>query len=150
MRLVPVILAIAAILTLAACGGGSAATPSPSPQTLTVNGDITLHDVGTDLALACRTQDCPPGFGLCLNESDGYSDISAGGSVVVKDSAGTTIATGELGKGTDIDTSYCRYSFTVPNVPISNFYSIAIGHRNGITFSQADVESGAVHITLGN
>lgn len=90
----------------------------------------------------------------------GYNDIATGGSVVVQDASGKTIATGTLGLSTPGDffddgngqsiPASCGFPFEIPAVPDATFYGVVIGHRNAVTYSKAQVEAGPVKLSLGS
>lgn len=146
-----IILVLTTIL-IAGCGGGSSSTtltPSPTPETLTIVGDFKLSGFGG------RVYD----YGDCKKSAyGGYSDIGPGASVTVKDEAGAIIAIGKLEDGTAVESFSgfgethfaCLYEFSIPDVAISDFYSIEVTHRGDVNFTRGDVESGTVHLTLGD
>jgi hypothetical protein len=74
-------------------------------------------------------------------EVDGQSyDLRAGTPVVVKDVAGSTIATGELEPGVIVELSLgvphgCRFDFTVRDVPVSAYYTIQVSPPDGTSLS---------------
>jgi hypothetical protein len=83
----------------------------------------------------------------------GFSDISSGASIVVKDGADVTIATGwlepgirpkvtaaERRAGADIPT-ICSFAFVVDGVPTVDFYSIEVSHRGALTFTYDELEA---------
>jgi hypothetical protein len=73
--------------------------------------------------------------------SGGYSDIQIGAQVVIRDSAGTIVATGSLLPGTATeDNRRCDYPFVVEDVPTSDFYSIEVSHRGELTYSHEELE----------
>jgi hypothetical protein len=69
--------------------------------------------------------------------------------VVVKDQTGSIVATAPLGTPLfDGPTQGCVASFTVENVPDAPFYSIEVGHRGAITYSNADLAAKDWHVDL--
>jgi hypothetical protein len=74
----------------------------------------------------------------------GYSDLTAGGAVTVKNESGTVIATGSLDQGVS-DATYptvvCHFSFTISNLPDAKFYSIEVTHRGTLTYSRDQLKS---------
>jgi hypothetical protein len=97
-------------------------------------------------------------FEPCVG-TGGYGDIHDGAQVVVKDDTGATIAVGELGPGELYavpsggdpepgQPGYCRFDLTVLNVPDSDFYEIAVGTREGITYSREEMEDASWELEL--
>jgi hypothetical protein len=84
---------------------------------------------------------CPDGPG------GGFADIRDGATVLVKDSAGRTIATGALIGGT-ATAKGTIFKFAVPSVPTSDFYQVTIGSRGGQTYSRADLDTAGWSIAL--
>lgn len=86
--------------------------------------------------------------GQCLNDP-GFSDLTAGTQVVVKDSTGTVIGTGALGfnaQQTQIQSSLqpglsvCIYPFTVTGVQGGEpRYGIEVSHRGTVWFSAKQI-----------
>ena len=123
MRLV--ILATAA-LALAACSAAAPASP-------TVTGTMTLVSASQDIMNKTAT--------TCGGQG-GYGDIRDGTDVVVKDAAGVIIGTGRLAFAPDLDKrgNVCVWTFDVPT-KASDFYSLSVGHRDPVTYSQAEMEA---------
>lgn len=123
---------------LAACGGtASRPTARPIDGTMSLTGRQSVND---NHKTRCK------GIG-------GYDDIREGAPVVVKDQAGTVIATGALGAGAyDINGDPpCVFAFSVPAVPDATFYTIEVSHRGGLTYSYAEMaaRNWTVAFTLG-
>ena len=123
----------AILLLVAACGGGSH----------TLHGTLTLT----------TSSDITRSGGHCSG-TGGYSDLTAGGAVTVKNESGTVIATGSLDQGVS-DATYptvvCHFAFTISNVPDAKFYSIEVTHRGALTYSQDQLNSNdwKVDATIG-
>jgi hypothetical protein len=69
-----------------------------------------------------------------------WYDLRAGTPVVVKDVAGSTIATGELQPGVIVEFTLgvphgCRFDFTVRDVPVSAHYEIQVSPPDGTSLS---------------
>lgn len=112
------------------------------PSPISVSGSVTL---GTGFDTTGKT----------CSGTGGYDDIVAGSAVVIRDDAGKTIAVGALRSGNGIELAgsmpmKCQFFFAVPKVPRSKFYTIAVGHRNAVTFPFAQVNSGTVSLTIGS
>lgn len=85
---------------------------------------------------------CPDGPG------GGYSDMSDGASVVVKDNVGKTIAIGALSNGT-LDGFSVRFDIEVPDIPLTiPFYEVTIGDRKGQTYPNAKLVADDWRISL--
>jgi hypothetical protein len=114
-----------------------AATVAAATVALIVFSATSKHDITGDLTLtdpshvADTDADCT-GHG-------GYSDITEGAQVTVKNGDGKTLGTGELGPGVSDGTS-CVFDFTVKGLRRSDFYAIAVSHRGDITFSRKQLE----------
>jgi len=86
----------------------------------------------------------------------GYSDISAGTTVVVGGGNGQTLAVGALSAGveTNVDNSLgtplgdCVFSFDVAVPGGQSAYTVTISHRGTQTFTPAQVAAG-IQLTLG-
>lgn len=84
--------------------------------------------------------------------SSGYSDMTAGAQVVVKDEEGAIIATGSLGAGSWRNKSECVLPLSVRRVPAAKFYSIEVSNRGEQRYSAEDLadRSYEINLTLGN
>jgi hypothetical protein len=84
--------------------------------------------------------------------SGGYTDISNGAAVTVYDAAGTVVAKGTLGLGTDglpLSRQECVFPVSVPNVPAGpRFYQVEISHRGKLTVSADDAVAGRFTASL--
>ena len=121
----------------------------------TILGNVTLDQIEIGVS---------PG-GHCSGE-DGYQDVEQGGDIAIKNSKGEIIGNASLtaGKYIDVEESlpseaekakwkewnaskdsrsafFCRFDFTVENIPETNFYFIEIGHRKGPTYSLEDMKN---------
>lgn len=153
-RLAPVLL----LAVLTACGGGAAASATPSGHTLT--GTMTLTDAGAfalDLPQPGPTAQVfngpsptPTPTPDCQG-SGGYSDLQAGAQVIVRDASEKTIAKGTLKPGLPLDADTCRFGFSVSGIPDSDFYSVEVSHRGALTYSAKDLDATgwALDLTIG-
>jgi len=149
---------------LAACGspstnGGSNGTP----QTHAITGYVRVYQLMDDPKFSqCDVNgvvnsSCLAQLNLDGDSCDatgGYSDLSSGSQVVVKDGSGNVIATGSEASGTiggSKPTYYCELPITVSGVPDKAFYAIQLGHRNAMTYSKAQMvsQNWAVSIEVG-
>jgi hypothetical protein len=140
---------VSTILLLAVCavasvscdlGGGEVPTPERG-EPITIKGRLWFEPLdggfSGELGDPCEVK-------------DGSPPLRAGTPVVVKDVAGTTIATGELEAGEIVDLSFaehngCRFPFTVEDVPVSAYYEIEISDdsaRIGTSISYDELEAG--------
>lgn len=133
-------LAAALALTL---GGIVWASSSSTPETFTLEGELTLSSDGT-FSMNPR-----------CGGKDGYDDINQGAAVVVFDAAGKVLATSSLGEGLFADKpatleSPCVFKFAVPNVPSGEqFYQVQVSHRGKVPFDAAHAVAGTVSLSLG-
>lgn len=72
----------------------------------------------------------------------GYSDLTEGADIVIRDSDGKKIAIGELGAGSIPDEGAgCDFKFKVDDVPdAGGIYSIEVSHRGEVSFKKADAD----------
>lgn len=129
-----------------------------TPQPISLTGTLTLKG-GSKAFSGARDS-----FSSSCEGTGGYADITRGAQVVVRDPEGRTIAVGALGPGKTQDvTEYkqynggtvryawsCVFPFEIPEVPWHDFYSVEVTHRGQVTFTQAQVLLGEVHLSLGN
>jgi hypothetical protein len=112
-------------------------------QTHTVSGSITLYADDLDEA-------GDDGRTVC-GGTGGYQDMQGGillgdtavgaAPVVVKDGAGTVLATSVLQLGTKTGPGTCVFKFEVKGVPETEFYQVEVSHRGAMTYSKRDLES---------
>jgi len=142
-RLLAVAFLVAACLaTFASCGlGGGSGVPAPERgEPITIKGAVWFEPLGGafsgELGDSCEAADASP-------------PLRAGTPVVVKDVAGSTIATGELEAGEIVDLTFaeqngCRFAFTIEDVPVSAYYEIEVSDdsaRTAATFSYDELEA---------
>lgn len=91
------------------------------------------------------------GNGSSCHGTGGYSDFQDGMTVVVKDQAGTIVATGATDTAA-VSAGNCVMRFSIPSIPDATFYSVEIGHRGAVTYSRADMETRGwkLDLTLGS
>lgn len=134
------ILALATVGGLSACGSTPVTTSKPATSTFTLKGTITVPITRFDNS----SNDTCSGH-------DGYSDITPGAAIVVADSTGKTIATGSLTEGMGIVpiNGQCVMPFTVPNVPDGlTSYVVTISHRGSQVVNSTAAHS-SVALSLG-
>lgn len=117
------------------------------PKNHTIEGKVVLLGSITDMTGEDKGDACH-GLG-------GYTDMTAGADVTVKDGHGDLLATGELSGGRiseSIDTlSSCEFTFEV-KVPDADFYSIEVSSRGEVDFSKKDLASNdwTAELSLGS
>jgi hypothetical protein len=128
-----------------------AAEATPIPVTHSLIGTLTLRDGYT--GGGC----CVGGGWIPCSGSGGYSDITSGAPVTVRDANSTIIAAGRLRGSMEFLTASpesgpgCVFDFRVDNVPDTAFYVVEVTHRGGLTYSREDlIQKGwAVAVFLG-
>lgn len=114
---------------------------------------VTLYvAVSPEYTLTGTFQLLDPGSGPDANcrGDGGYSDISGGTDVVVRDGSGSVLAKGALGPGRRNGGS-CTFQFTVRKIPEVDFYEVEVGRRGSLTYSFDELEARdwQVGFTLG-
>jgi len=86
----------------------------------------------------------------CDVADSGYSDISAGAPVTVKDDAGKVLASTFLESGIDQGPE-CLFTVTV-QVPDSKFYQVEVSHRGVLTYTETQLvaDGWTASLTLGS
>ncbi len=133
--------AVAACLSLAACGGSSSASEEKTqsgPSTFVAKGTVTV--VGSGVT----------GDNIKCHGYRGYDDMQEGAQVKVAVD-GKTVGIGSLKSGTSSDGGYsCKFGFEVRDVPSGNkFYSVTVTHRGSIDYKEDELKSG-VSLQLGS
>lgn len=134
---------VVVVLSLAAVALGGllilGAVMNAKKQTVTVN--VTLND-----SQGGWSQDAP-----CAG-TGGYSDMTAGTAITMKNGDGQVIATGVLPGGVADDATTCTFTASVKNVPRADFYAVSVGGRGEVTSSRSDLEKNAwsFDLTLGS
>jgi hypothetical protein len=119
IAVVGVVIVVGAIaLTLIMRGGSSSHT---------INGTLTLTDSDFNWSV-----------GKACTGSGGYSDISEGADVTVKNESGRIIANATLEAGTGA-AGPCLFPFHVKGVPDAKFYAIEISHRGELRYSKDEL-----------
>ena len=114
-------------------------TTTTAPPTHTLSGILALR--GRDAFIS--SQDGANCWG-----SAGYDDIDENAQVVVRDGDGQTLAVGNLQTGEKVSLVECDFSFTVPGVPETDFYSVEVSHRGELSYSRADLEAADWQVSL--
>ena len=71
--------------------------------------------------------------------SDGFSDLTAGAAVKVKNEKDKTIGVGSLKSGHYNDSLDCIMKFTV-KVPDANTYQVEVSHRGALVYTKKQME----------
>lgn len=134
------LLGVIALLALAGCGG-QADGGEPKTETVTVSFHLADYDTAY---YGCQ------GTG-------GYSDISPGTSVTVKNGDGKVLGATTLGVGTassnGAQQAYCDWTVKVPDVAADEgFYAVEVGSRGAVTMSKDDLagKKWTVSVSLGS
>lgn len=131
------------LLLLAGCGGaaGSAAPDKPATEAVTIKFRLADYDTA---------------FADCQGQG-GYSDITEGTPVTIKDGDGRTLGAASLGMGeassNGVQAAYCDWTVEVPGVAAdADFYAVEVGSRGEITTSRSDLAENdwTMQVTLGS
>jgi len=81
----------------------------------------------------------------------GYNDIREMADVKIRNGSDDIIAVSQLQEGEAIDSSTCKFSYVVNNVPRTSIYQIEVSDRGNLTYSYDKLKSGdfTVDSTLG-
>jgi hypothetical protein len=145
-------------------GGGPQQGPQEDAVAVSIycskyeSGFKTLHPIQVDGSFKLNDSD-PSTYIPSIMGSDsscegagGYSDISSGAEVVVKNSSGTVLTTTQLGDGTGYPPVQCtfKFSFTVMDGDEGG-YSVTVSHRGELHYTAAQLKiPDEVAITLGS
>jgi hypothetical protein len=132
--------AILAVVVIMPRVFGSAASPSGHNVQLT----LTLSDTSADPGIKSTISGC--------HGTGGYSDLTAGGSVILRDEKATILGSTFLPDGTGTS-HHCTFTVTIPGVTDSAaFYVIEVTHRGQISKSHADMasDSWAFSLSIGS
>lgn len=126
---------------------GTVASQRPSSGEKVAEGDTVELVIATASAqtltgeLTIRTATYFPDPPASCIGTRGYSDIREGTQVRVLDGEGDLLATGKLERGEPGSGHYsCIFAFTVDDVPASDFYTVEVSHRDGLSYSHAELE----------
>jgi len=119
-------------------------TPAPTPEAGQVDDD-TYRIVGyfvlrsesvTNTSTTCR------GIG-------GYSDVSDGAQVIIRDGNNNILGVGRLDTNTELSSSRgCSYTFSM-EVPRAPFYQVEFSHRSPLVYTFEDMEDMGWQLFLG-
>lgn len=116
-------------------------TTVPTPIARTITGTVLLQAGYSHegLAFGLRCWGAPAG---------GYSDIDIGAQVTVRDAGGVIIGTGSLSQGEMDPGNGCHFPFRIIGLPEATFYSVQVSHRDGPSYSFAEMEAAGWDIAL--
>lgn len=88
--------------------------------------------------------------GSCYGR-EGYDDLRIGAAITVTDQAGVIIARGSI-DDSDSRGTRCTLFGTIPDVPETAFYQFEVGHREGPSYSLADMQDAnwTVDLSIGS
>lgn len=118
-----------------------------------LNGSITVQGDKPDFAVGRGQRGT---IGDTCFTSGGYSDLAEDMQVSIKNGKDETLALGRLssGKFTKAEgwTMACTFTFTVANIPKSDFYKVEAGRRGVMSYSFQELEQAnwRVDYSLGN
>lgn len=137
----------------------AAATVSPSAQPLDLAGSITVPFIGDDLLVPQAVDQTAQGSGSGVVAGDtcvttgGFTDVSQGAAVTIGGPDGKTLAVTALsagkvtGQGGSV--ASCMFDFSA-DVPAGlSEYTVTVSHRGTQVFTEEQVRSGDVELTLG-
>lgn len=135
---------------------GTVAAVEPTPGAPLEGGQAVKVTVAGDATLSGIFMLGDGFFGEAGNPcrgSGGYGDIEPGAQVTVADGAGDILAVGRLDAGIAVpagvgDIMYCRFSFTVSEVPVVDIYQVEVSHRGALTYSFDDLAAADWEVTL--
>lgn len=127
------LLAAGLLVLIAGCGS----------KPLEVKGTLALSGGSQDIHwLMLDSADGQP----CEGDS-GYSDVTQGADVIVRNAKGERVGLGHLGAGKGSGEA-CVFSFVVHDVDDSGkLFSVEVGHRGDVSFKRSEARS--VGLTLG-
>lgn len=167
-----VLIAGVGALTVTGCGSNDGSTGSrptnDAPETFVVSGTLTLDGGNENVtvtddawevcqgekldetgSLSAATTECVDlKTGVSCEGKGGYDDLVPGTQVLVTDSSGRNIGLGSLDAGVSgLYGESCAFTFRVPDVPSDGgVYSVEVGHRGALNFSEGDASSLAFSI----
>lgn len=142
------VLTASAVVLVALAGLAVVATVWLRPESVTavptaalkVDGSVTV--VGQSPQVVTQDE-------LTCQGGGGYDDIRQGAQVVVSDSAGKTVALGQLGAGSWKRGVGCIFLFTVADVPAGEkFYGLEVSHRGRVQYTAAQLAA-PVELSIG-
>jgi hypothetical protein len=112
-------------------------------ETATVDGSFTLMDTSYS-----RYSSAISSYGSGCEGDGGYSDISSGTEVIVKNSKGDVLAQTPLGTGSGTST-ICTFKFSLEVSEGENQYIVSVSHRGDKSYSFTELKDDGIHLSLG-
>ncbi len=109
-------------------------------RTATVSGSFELIDSGVDSSIDV--------VGSVCNGTGGYSDITDGTTVLVKNDAGKLLAETTLGPGSGTSAD-CTFHFSFSVTEGATDYVVTISHRGEQHYTFAQLKTDGLNLTLG-
>lgn len=121
---------------------------SPLPQSGPIDGTDDIRIIGlVELTGEAFKDFIVSPIGGCMGMG-GYSDISAGAQVTIRDQSGEIVGLGELLPDPRVETpDKCSFYFSV-EVPESKFYTVDMGRRGELSYSHSDLEHDEFQVKL--
>lgn len=113
-------------------------------EVATVEGTFTLRDSNPSYYYPSIAS----GYSSCWG-SGGYSDISQGVEVVIKNGSGKVLAHTQLGRGHGSSYS-CEFPFTVKLTEGEDDYVVSVGRRGEVHFTFEQLQTLGIALTLGD
>jgi len=113
-------------------------------ETKTIDGSFELID--TSYSQYSRSIDTS---GQGCRGANGYDDIHAGTSVVIKNGDGKFLATESLSMGSGLAT-LCTFDFKVTLTEGEQDYVVSVSHRGDVHFTWDALKERGIHLTLGD
>jgi hypothetical protein len=144
------VIVAAAVVLISGDGGpdvavGSASSSSPAPtRSAAAPTKATSFSAFGSITLKGDFAGAP-----CQGEG-GFGDLRAGAKVDVRDKAKAVVASGELAPGA-VDGRACVFMFTITGVPGGRGpYEVTLGPRPGTLYTESDLSSTAINLTVGS
>jgi hypothetical protein len=137
------------LVSLALVVLGCQPAASPTPLLHTITGSFTLTDTSSSPGIV---QGILEGSRVDCWGTGGYSDLTSGVSVTLKNQSGTILANTTLGTGQG-SAHTCTFHFTLTQVPDdATFYVVTVSHRGDVSHSHAEMVSAGwkVDLTIGS
>lgn len=151
----PIVTAVAVAVLVAACSSTPAADTSTQPiqgDAFTLDGSVVIINSGlgeTAQARLTRTKEDPDS--LDCTGANAYEFLSEGQSVTIRNAESTVAGVGRLSPGMDRtppkdSVLECAFTYTIPDIPPSPFYSIQYGTNTPIQYTAEELRGGLEEI----
>lgn len=132
---------LATVEAAVASSGSAGLEPSTGGGRYAITGSIELFD--------------PDGAfdsgGPCTG-TGGYNDLRQGATVTISDGAGNVLGLGRLSSGMGMTSVVCRFTFTVEELPRSDFYQVDVAGRDApsYTFEEMQAANWTISLSIGD